>query len=402
MAMIPDNIISIIVPLYYGNQYIPRLIREVEACKEKAGSHVKIELILSNDAPDRKIGEGFSSDLIDILILNTTENRGIQGARIQGLKAAGGEYVVFLDQDDVLYPDYIRSQLLHIGNADAVVCRCIHEGRQFYNADMRFEEAVTKEHMITKGNPIISAGQVLLRRESIPETWMNHVMKVNGADDYLLWLCMIARNAVFALNQDLLFEHTVNGKNLSLDYKRMILSLEEMYDILSENKVFDECELGKIASMRQNALFEWITLLEKFREMFMALNRIAECHEEGCAVGKRLKDRGIQRAAIYGAGYLGKRLLGELKEFGIETMFYIDRNAEYLTEKIPVYKLDDAPANIDAVIISLVKNYDTVRSALREKYDVKIYTIEEITEDTAPVICGTDISGSRQDYYAKK
>lgn len=393
--MIPGNIISIIVPLYYGNQYIPRLIREVEACKEKAGSHVKIELIFSNDAPDRKIGERFSSDLIDILILNTTENRGIQGARIQGLKAAGGEYVVFLDQDDVLFPDYIRSQLLHIGNADAVVCRCIHEGRQFYNADMRFEEAVTKEHMIAKGNPIISAGQVLLRRERIPETWMNHVMKVNGADDYLLWLCMIAQNAVFALNQDLLFEHTVNGKNLSLDYKRMILSLEEMYDILSENKVFDERELRKIASMRQNALFEWITLLEKFREMFMALNRIAECREEGCAVGKRLKDRGIQRAAIYGAGYLGKRLLGELQEFGIETVFYIDRNAEYLTEKIPVYKLDDAPANIDAVIISLVKNYDTVRSALREKYDVKIYTIEEITEDTAPVICGTDISGSR-------
>lgn len=394
MNRVIEQIVSIIVPLYCGKQYIPRLIQTIEMCQTLLESSAKLELVLSNDNPEETIEEDFSSEMISILVLNTKINRGIQGARIQGLKAAGGEYVVFLDQDDVLYPDYIRSQLLHIGNADAVVCRCIHEGKQFYNADMRFEEAVTKEHMITKGNPIISAGQVLLRRERIPETWMNHVMKVNGADDYLLWLCMIAQNAVFALNQDLLFEHTVNGKNLSLDYKRMILSLEEMYDILSENKVFDERELRKIASMRQNALFEWITLLEKFREMFMALNRVAECREEGCAVGKRLKDRGIQRVAIYGAGYLGKRLLGELQEFGIETVFYIDRNAEYLTEKIPVYKLDDAPDNIDAVIISLVKNYDTVRSALREKYDVKIYTIEEITEDTEPVICWTDISGS--------
>ena len=394
MGKVSDQIVSIIVPLYHGKEYILSLIEMAEACQTALENSMKLELVLSNDNPEETVEEDFSSEMISILVLNTKINRGIQGARIQGLKAAGGEYVVFLDQDDVLFPDYIRSQLLHIGNADAVVCRCIHEGRQFYNADMRFEEAITKEHMIAKGNPIISAGQVLLRRESIPETWMNHVMKVNGADDYLLWLCMIAQNAVFALNQDLLFEHTVNGKNLSLDYKRMILSLEEMYDILSENKVFDERELRKIASMRQNALFEWITLLEKFREMFMALNRIAECREEGGAVGKRLKERGIQRAAIYGAGYLGKRLLGELKESGIETVFYIDRNAEYLTEKIPVYKLDDAPGDIDAVIISLVKNYDTVRSALREKYDVKIYTIEEITEDTAPEICGTDISGS--------
>ncbi|MBD5489857.1 MAG: glycosyltransferase family 2 protein [Lachnospiraceae bacterium] len=396
-----EQSVSIIVPLYCGKQYIPRLIQMIEMCQMSLASSIKLELILSNDNPEEDIEESFSSEMISILVLNTKINRGIQGTRIRGLKAASGEYVVFLDQDDVLYPDYIRSQLLHIANADAVVCRCIHEGRQFYNTDMRFEEAVTKEHMITKGNPIISAGQVLLRRESIPEFWMNHVMKVNGADDYLLWLCMIAQNAVFTLNQDLLFEHTVNGKNLSLDYKRMILSLEEMYDILSENKVFDEFELRKISAMRQNALFEWITLLEKFREMFMVLNRMVECRGEGCPVGRRLKGIGIQRVAIYGAGYLGKRLLGELKEFDIEAVFFIDRNAEYLTEKIPVYKLDDAPVNVDAVIISLVRNHDTVRSALGEKYDV-IYTIKEIMENTEPVICGTDISGSRQNYHAKK
>ncbi len=144
MDVFSNNVISIIVPLYYGNQYIPRLIHEVEVCKKKAGSLVKVELILSNDAPDSKIEANFSSDIIDILILNTTENRGIQGARVRGLKAASGDYIVFLDQDDILRPDYIRSQLFHIGDADAVVCRCIHEAKQFYNADMRLEEVITK------------------------------------------------------------------------------------------------------------------------------------------------------------------------------------------------------------------------------------------------------------------
>lgn len=378
MVMTSGNVISIIVPLYYGNQYILRLIREAEACKEKAGNHVKLELILSNDAPDSRIRENFSSDLIDILILNTTENRGIQGARIQGLKAAGGEYVVFLDQDDILYPDYIRSQLFHIGNADAVVCRCIHEGRQFYNADMRFEEVITKEYMMTKGDPIISAGQVMLRRTSIPDVWLDHIMKTNCADDYLLWLCMAAENAKFTLNDDILFEHVVNGENLSLDYKRMILSLDEMYEIISDNRVFDGQELSKISAMRKNALFDWIALLEKFREMFFVLNEMMACREAGCPVGRYLKNMGIQRVAIYGGGYLGKRLMGELKEYHVEPLFFIDRNAAYLTEEIPIYKLEDAPDNIEAVIISMVRNYDSVKKELRKKYKVDIYTIGEI------------------------
>lgn len=399
MDIISDNSVSIITPLYQGKQYISRLIKIVELCKQAAGNNVSLELILSNDDPEEDIEETFSSDIIDIRVLETTINRGIQGARVRGVKESKSKYIVFLDQDDILYPDYVKSQLLHIGDADAIVCRCIHEGRQFYNADMRFEEVVTKEHMLTKGDPIISAGQVMLRRTSIPEVWLDNIMKTNCADDYLLWLCMTAQNARFILNNDILFEHVVTGNNLSLDYGRMVLSLDEMYEILSYNKVFDERELSKISSMRQNALFEWLKLLEKFRDMFMVLNRMVECRGEGCAVGKRLQDWGIHRVAIYGVGYLGKRLAGELKEFNVETAFYIDRNAEYLTEKIPVYKLDEAPANVDAVIISLVKNYDIVRCSLEEKYDVAIYTIDELAKYTVFALEETGIDGDTEDHY---
>lgn len=375
------KVVSIIVPLYHGNQYIPRLIQMAEACQKILDNAIRLELILSNDAPGQDIEDDIHSDSIDIIVLNTKVNRGIQGARVQGLKISHGEYIVFLDQDDILYPDYVKSQLLCIGDADAAVCRCIHENKQLYNADMKFEEVVSEEYMLTRGDPIISIGQVLVCRESIPDIWTENIMKTNCADDYLLWLCMIARKARFVLNQNILFEHTVSGSNLSLDYKRMILSLDEMYDILSKNKVFDDERLQKISAMRQNAMFGWITLLEKFREMFMTLNAIAMCREMGHSFGKRVKDKGIKRVAVYGDGYLGKRIMGELKEYHIKTVFFIDRNADYLEEEVPVYKIEEAPDNIDAVIISLVQNYNPVKSILREKYNVNIYTIGEIVEN---------------------
>ena len=76
--------VSIIVPIYHGKKYISKLVEMAEVCKEKAGVQVKVELILSNDDPDACIEDGYFSELVDIRVLNTEVNRGIQGARIRG------------------------------------------------------------------------------------------------------------------------------------------------------------------------------------------------------------------------------------------------------------------------------------------------------------------------------
>lgn len=373
--------ISVITPIFNGKNYIKDLILQIEKCLRIIGESWKLEFLIINDNPNDPLCEtAYRSDSIDLRIFNTNKNRGTHYARVQGLSHANGEYIVFLDQDDILYPDYISSQLSRIGDADAAVCRCIHENQQFYNADRKFEEVITKNYMMQKGNPIISAGQVLIRRASIPKIWTENIMKTNCADDYLLWLCMTAQGAKFVLNQDILFEHVVHGNNLSLDSRRELSSLEEMCEILSQNSVFDEQGMKQVRSMCQHVLSERIGLLEKFREMFFVLNKMAVCREKGYSVGKYLRSEGIHRVCIYGDGYIGKRLAGELKYCDIETAFFIDRNAHYLTKEIPIYQLEEAPKEVDAVIISLVQNYDSVREDLRRKYNTKIYTVQEVLE----------------------
>lgn len=376
------NDVSVIVPVFHGSEYIKRMIAQIEACQiylRNMQKGTNIELILVNDAPDENL-QAETSSYIHVAIYNTGENRGIHGARVYGLYKSKGGFVLFLDQDDIIYSDYIYSQLLLIEEADAVVCRCIHEGKEFYNADLKFEDAVCKEYMMTKGNAIVSPGQVLLRRSSIPNVWQENIMNSNCSDDYLLWLCMLAENCRFALNQRILYEHIVDGRNLSLDYKRMVLSDNEMFMILKENRVFDEESLKKISDMLNQAVLERIAFLEKFRRMFIALNKMIMCREAGCSVGGYIKRSGIRKAAIYGDGYLGKRLMAELEEQHIEVSFFIDRNADYLEERVPVYRLENAPEGIDAVIVSLVQNAESVKGALERKYAFKIYTVTEVIE----------------------
>lgn len=377
------NVISVIVPIFHGKKYIKGLIKQMEDCAVRLQGDKEariIELILVNDAPDEKI-ENQNSMLCQITVYNTDHNRGIHGARVFGLSRSNGQYVLFLDQDDSIFPDYFSRQVQCIQHGDASVCRCIHEKKQLYNADFRFEEVITKEHMLTQGCPIISPGQVLLRKSSIPEVWKENIMMSNCADDYLLWLCMTAQGCRFVLNQDILFEHTVDEENLSLDYKRMILSENEMYEILKNNKVFNEKDLCRISAMLKKVVFDRFALLEKFRKMFMVLNKVMACREAGYPVGGHLKLEGIHTAAIYGDSYLGKRLMGELEGYGIKVAFFIDRNADYLEEKVPVYTLEDAPDGVDAVIISMVQNFKTVMVELKKKYHIKIFTISEIVEE---------------------
>lgn len=374
------NDVSVVVPVFHGKNYIKGIISRLEECQirlRKVQENASIELILVNDAPDEQLYNEKSS-LIHVSVHNTGINRGIHGARVYGLSKSRGQFVLFLDQDDVVYPDYMCSQLLHMGEADAVVCRCIHEDKQFYNEDFKFEEVLTREYMLTKGNPVVSPGQVLLRRSSISEVWQENIMTSNCSDDYLLWLCMLSENRSFALNQDLLFEHTVTGKNLSLDYRRMIQSEKEMYTILERNRVFDKDGLKMISDMLEQAVLDRIALLEKFRRMFMTLNRIHICRESGNPIGSCLRQSGINKVAVYGDGYLGKRLMGELEEQNVKVVFFIDRNADYLTEKVPVYKMENAPKGIDAVIISMVQKFETVKTALEEKYHFTVYTMDEV------------------------
>lgn len=371
-------IISIIVPIFYGKKYIQNIIHQVETCTETLPDKYDIELIFINDAPDDKIDITYFSEKVKIFIKNTEKNRGIHGARVFGLECSEGQFILFLDQDDKIMPGYFASQIQLIKNADAIVCRCIHENKQYYNMDFPFEKVISKEHMMTNGCSIISPGQVLLRKSSIPNVWINNIMQTNCADDFFLWLCMMAENKQFTLNQEVLFQHVVNGVNYSLDTNRMIASEQEMLKILVDKQIYSGEELEKIKTMIQMTLLKKIDSLVKFKKMFFILNQWSIYREKRYSFVDYLSEHKISKIAIYGYGYLGKRLKGELENSSITVNFFIDKNAFFINEIIPVYTLEQSPYEIDAIIVSLVYENEEVLKRLKDKYGSKIYTINEI------------------------
>ena len=151
-----------------------------------------------------------------------------------------------------------------------------------------------------------------------------------------------------------------------------------MYGILAKEKVFPEKDLQKISVMLKGVSAQRMALLAKFRKMFMVLNQMMEYRESGYPVGKYLKTSGVDKVAIYGAGYVGKRLVGELREHSVDVAYFIDRNADYLEETIPVYKPEDPVGQVNMVIISLVGECEALKRDVLERYGCRVNTICEI------------------------
>ena len=370
--------ISLIVPIYHGEKFISSIIDMVEKNIENLiDDSSKFELIFINDDPATALPD-YTSDLLNVCVVNTDINRGIHGARVYGLQHSTGDYVLFLDQDDIIFDNFFQSQLSQIGNADAVVCQARHENKQFYNNDLPFERVISKEYMLNNGNSIVSPGQVLIKRSAISNIWMENIQAVNGADDFLLWMSMLGEGKRFALNHEILFEHTVDGSNTSWNTTKMLASEHEAISILCKSGFFSGVEINMLTKLEMKLKIKHIEILDKFKKMYFTLDKMMELKQKGLSINLFLSNQGIKSVAIYGAGYIGKRLAAELPDM----LFYIDRNAEYIDSEEDIYLLENAPTNVDAIVISMVQGTDKIKNLVKTKYPkAKVWTINELLSE---------------------
>lgn len=94
--------LSIIIPVYNVENFLVRCLESVTSPVEDDCEVIIIDDGSTDNCPE--IIRSFSDDYPEYIISIRQENQGLGGARNTGLKAARGEYIVFLDSDDYLSP----------------------------------------------------------------------------------------------------------------------------------------------------------------------------------------------------------------------------------------------------------------------------------------------------------
>lgn len=229
--------ITVIIPFYKGNQYLDYLLDILD--KNNNLITQKMEVIFVNDYPEEKLVIN-SLHNYDIYVINNKVNMGIHRARVNGLKNSRGKYVLFLDQDDEIAENYIDSQLKHIGNKDVCICNGIMETeieKHLIYKTKRSQNYLKKQiGFIKVRDLIVSPGQCLIKKQSIPQFWKENFLTINCADDYMLFLLMIDNKCSFEVNYDILYTHKYTGYNISSDIDQNHKSNVAMLDLI-ENEL---------------------------------------------------------------------------------------------------------------------------------------------------------------------
>lgn len=114
-------LISIIVPIYKVEKYMDRCI---ESLIEQ--TYHNLEIILIDDgSPDNcpaKCDE-WGRKVKQIKVIHK-QNGGLSDARNVGIEIAKGEYIVFVDSDDWVSPDYIKCLYETASSTNSDICEC--------------------------------------------------------------------------------------------------------------------------------------------------------------------------------------------------------------------------------------------------------------------------------------
>lgn len=112
-------LVSVIVPIYKVEQYLPTCIEDI-----LAQSYPLLDVILVNDgSPDRcgEICDEYAAKDKRISVIHQV-NAGVSAARNAGLDRAKGDYIAFVDSDDRIHHSFIEELLMHIGGHKIVYC----------------------------------------------------------------------------------------------------------------------------------------------------------------------------------------------------------------------------------------------------------------------------------------
>jgi glycosyltransferase involved in cell wall biosynthesis len=105
----PISLVSIIIPCYNQGQYLSAALESV-----LAQSYLHWECVVVNDAsPDNtlEVANRYAEMDERIMVLNLEKNGGLANARNRGIAATRGNFIVPLDADDKLHPDFLEKTI---------------------------------------------------------------------------------------------------------------------------------------------------------------------------------------------------------------------------------------------------------------------------------------------------
>lgn len=139
---IDATLVSIVVPAYNISNYLTSCVRSLAS-----QSYEAVEILLVDDGSTdgtSEICDTLAGEYPQVKVIHKS-NGGLSSARNTGLACAGGEYIMFVDGDDVISPDCVETLIAPMLD-DPSVRMAVGEFKQITDMDARNEDWFSEAH----------------------------------------------------------------------------------------------------------------------------------------------------------------------------------------------------------------------------------------------------------------
>jgi len=203
-------LVSIIIPAFNVSKFVVETLTSV-----KAQTFTDYETIVINDGSDDTVElEKMLRPFFNVIVYIRQENGGVAAARNQGIEAARGKFLAFLDADDLWLPEYLQEQLSFIEAEGLAMAYCdaVLFGENTRKHETFMEKApsngeVTSEALLLSSCNIITSGTICLKDAIISHGLFDE--NAHRVEDFDMWF-RLARNRVrISYQKRILLKHRI-------------------------------------------------------------------------------------------------------------------------------------------------------------------------------------------------
>jgi teichuronic acid biosynthesis glycosyltransferase TuaG len=205
--------VSVITPSYKSKKFILETLLSI-----KNQTYSDFEVIVVDDASPDESADYICSILPDerFRLIRLEQNVGAAEARNEGLRAAKGRYIAFLDADDLWRPEKLEKQLDFMAEKDAsfsfAAYEVISETGEVVRGCISVPGTITKKQYL--GNTIIGCLTVMI---DVPKFSQKVLMpNLRSSHDMALWVNLLSETGIAYGYQDVLASYRlVSNSNTS-------------------------------------------------------------------------------------------------------------------------------------------------------------------------------------------
>lgn len=381
--------VSVVVTTYNRKYEVRRALESVYAQTVKPFEVILVD-DCSNDATKEYL-DGFFFDGLKYFKLS--ERRGVGAARNYGIQQVQGDYIAFLDSDNEWKKNKLEEfmqSLSSVENVDILY--------SMYEQHINFEVEI--------GPKMLNGLQILPK----DEIYFHNFVDASSAlykTDFLVEIGGFSE--CFWVNCD--WELLLRGRRKrEIQIKKVDKVLTEnwtMFDSLSEDKDLERTErkellleyageiIATITEQNKKIEEEYNIQYERFMQMeelyrnnlarkesfYQLMRKWLQYKLDGKSIAEKIATLGYKKIAIYGAGRHGEMLYQDIKNSVVSLEYFIDKNAEKLSEKeFQIFSLDDVLPEVDVIIVSPYLEIALIKKELEQKCTYNIIALDELFE----------------------